>query len=506
MFSPADQELEWVRARVAARFPVYETKITEQAVQFLVTVDPATMEEKFDELRKELVPKDYIPFLAKQGGEHVLLVQRRAPQRFLGTHVNLILLVATLITTTIAGALNWGGYDDIDWASPEAFAKGVVFFTVPLLAILGIHEMAHYVMAKRYKIHASLPFFIPAPVVPLGTFGAMISMRDPIPSRKALIDIGAAGPLAGLVAAIPITLAGLWLMAIDPRPVPPNPGGGYAIELPILYQALAWFVPIPQDAILHPTAFAGWVGLFVTALNLLPAGQLDGGHVARALLGENQRYVSYGATLFMLFLGLFFSSSWFIIAIFILVLGTRHPPPLNDLTALDPKRYVLGVLTAAVLIGSFAAQPLAPIEPFGEIQFEETVNPGTPVQTITLVINLSRPAERNSTHAFLVANAGNVRTQVNLTLDALDLQNLRNVNLSASFESVSVGNRSVSIGNGSVVFSFNSDESANVTLRIDATAYALAPQDWTFSVRASVTGEGVRPETTDLGVTLRFVQ
>lgn len=309
MFAQADRDVEWVRSQVAARFPVYETKVTEQAVQFLVTVDPATMESKFDDLRKELVPKDYIPFLAKQGGEFAVLVQRRAPQRFLGTNVNLILLVATLVTTTIAGALSWSGYDEVDFLSVDAFAKGSVFFTLPLLTILGVHEMAHYIMAKRYRVHASLPFFLPAPPFPLGTFGAMISMRDPMPSRRALIDIGAAGPLFGLVTAIPITLVGLWLMAVDPRPVPPNPGGGFAIELPILYQALALFVPIPQDSILHPTAFAGWVGLFVTALNLLPAGQLDGGHVARALLGENQRYLSYATTLFMLFLGILFNSS-----------------------------------------------------------------------------------------------------------------------------------------------------------------------------------------------------
>lgn len=498
MFSPANSDLEWVRARVAARFPIYETKVTEQAVQFLVNVDPSTMEAKFDELRLELVPKDYIPALAKQGGEYVVLVQRRAPQRFLGRNVNVILLVATLFTTTIAGALSWSGYDGVAFASLEAFGKGSVFFTLPLLSILGLHEMAHYMMAKRYKVHASLPFFLPAPPIPLGTFGAMISLRDPIPSRKALIDIGAAGPIVGLLTAIPVTLAGLWLMAIDPRPAPPNTGGGLQIQLPYLFQALAWLVPIPPDAIIHPTAFAGWVGLFVTALNLLPAGQLDGGHVARALLGENQRYLSYGATLFMILLALVPGGyqGWFIIAIFIIVLGARHPPPLNDLTPLDAKRYVLGAITASVLVLSFAVAPVVQIEPVAKIQFEQIGAEGVPVQTINLTVG----AGNKTTASFRVVNAGNVKTAVNLTLD---LQNLQNANLTVAFESVTIGTRSVAPGNGSVSFAFDSDEVANVTLTVNATAYTLASANWKFSVRASVDGEGVRPATTELGFILR---
>src|SRR3972149_5377425 len=131
MFSQAGQELEWVRSRVAERFPVYETKVTEQAGQFLVNVDAATMEAKFDDLRTELVPKDYIPVLAKQAGEYSVIVQRRPPQRFLGTHVNLILLIATLVTTTIAGALNWGGDGDLDWGPPRAVAEGAGVFPPP---------------------------------------------------------------------------------------------------------------------------------------------------------------------------------------------------------------------------------------------------------------------------------------------------------------------------------------------------------------------------------------
>ncbi len=191
MATNVDKEIEYVRGVVAARFPVYETRVTPQAVQFLVTVDPATMEAKFEDLRKELVPKDYIPALTKEGGEHMILVQRRPPQRFVNARVNLILFALTVATTLWAGAVLWAGYEDIDWLSLRAWGMGGLAFTLPLLTILGVHEMGHYVVAKRHQVKASLPFFIPAPILPLGTFGAMISMRDPLPNRKALLDIGA---------------------------------------------------------------------------------------------------------------------------------------------------------------------------------------------------------------------------------------------------------------------------------------------------------------------------
>jgi len=497
MFSPADEELEWVRSRVAARFPVYETKVTEQAVQFLVNVDPASLEAKFDELRLELVPKDYIPVLAKQGGEYAIIVQRRAPQRFVSTQVNLVLLVVTLATTTLAGALYWSGYDSVDFASLDAFANGTLFFTLPLLAILGFHEMAHYVVAKRYKVHASLPFFLPAPPIPLGTFGAMISMRDPMPSRRALIDIGVAGPLMGLAIAIPVTLVGLVLMQLDPRPLPPNLGGGFTINLPILYQALAYFVPVPQDAAFHPTAFAGWVGLFVTALNLLPAGQLDGGHVARAILGDNQRFLSYGAILFMLFLALYFGyEGWFIIAIFILVLGARHPPPLNDLTKLDLRRYVLGAFTASILVLSFATVPLASIPPDAHVTFAVPGAPDAPISELNQTVTMGT----NATLTFLVINRGNVLTAVNLTLD---LQNFFGENLTVSFGNVTIGGQLVPVGAGYVVFRFNTSEVATVTLQIDATAYVLPPRNWTLAVLAAIDGELVPPEKLELPIMVR---
>ena len=498
MFSEADKELESVRSAVSQRFPVYDTRVTPQAVQFLVTVDPNTMEERFEDLRMELVPKNYIPFLAREGGEYVILVQRRPQQRFVGRHVNLILLVFTILTTTLAGAFTWGGYADVDAFSLEAVAGGSLYFTLPLMTVLGIHEMGHYVMARRYKVHASLPFFIPAPGTILGTFGAMISMRDPMPNRKALIDIGAAGPVLGILTAIPITLVGLALMSGDPHPAPPNPGGQLTVELPLLYQILAWFIPIPQDAILHPTAFAGWVGLFVTALNLLPAGQLDGGHVARAVLGDKTKYLSWAAIAAMLVLGIVTPfGGWLIIALFILLLGARHPPPLNDLTKLDVKRHGLAAVVVVVILLSFVAIPLQVVPPVRGIQFEDSGAPGIAVTELST----NASAGNLTSFSFVVNNTGNVRTNVTLRIDALDIGN---AGLNVSIREVQIGNRTVTVNADNTSFNLDSSEIAQVTLVLNATAYNLTlGQNWTFNVLARVQPDYFDPSDLMLRVTMR---
>ena len=408
--------------------------------------------------------------------------------------MNLILLVLTIGTTLLAGASNWAGYANIGTFTGEAFLLGGLSFTLPLLLILGIHELGHYVVAKRYKVNASLPFFIPAPFLPLGTFGAVISMRDPMPSRKALIDIGAAGPVLGLITAIPITILGMLLWGATPHPASANSGGTLLIDLPPLYRVLSYFIPIPQDTVIHPTAFAGWVGLFVTALNLLPAGQLDGGHVARAVLGENGKFVSYGALLLMLGLSLFYQG-WLIIAIFILLLGARHPPPLNDLTKLDAKRYGLASAAAIVLVLSFVAVPFTIVEPRTAVQFEA---PGAPGVGAT-AINATVAANGTTTSTFRIVNGGNVNTTVTLTLSLPNFP----ANLTVAFANVSVGNRSIPVTPASANFSFDAGEAANVTISINATAYRPGLTDFVFSVKASVTSEALaRPVAAELRVNL----
>ena len=190
---------------------------------------------------------------------------------------NLALFLLTVASTFYVGAE----------LSPGTGALRGWVFAVPLLAILVTHELGHYLQARRHRVEASLPYFLPMPLPPIGTLGAVIAMRGRIRTRNALFDIGASGPIAGLMIAIPVLAIGLRLSTIEP--IPPH---GFDEGQSLFYLAMKRLVlgPIPAgyDVFLHPTAFAGWAGLFMTMLNLLPIGQLDGGHVAYALFGKRQ--------------------------------------------------------------------------------------------------------------------------------------------------------------------------------------------------------------------------
>jgi membrane-associated protease RseP (regulator of RpoE activity) len=189
-----------------------------------------------------------------------------------------VLFACTVVSTFYVGALLVeNGHGPL---------RGWVF-AVPLLAILVTHEMGHWLQAKRHGVDASLPYFIPLPLPPLGTLGAVISMRGRIKSRDALFDIGASGPLAGMIVALPVLAWGLHLSVIEPIP-PHGVDEGQSILYLLMKRIVLGPIPSTHDVFLHPTAFAGWAGLFMTMLNLVPAGQLDGGHVAYALFGERQ--------------------------------------------------------------------------------------------------------------------------------------------------------------------------------------------------------------------------
>ncbi len=369
-------ELDRVRQAVAAYFPVYETRLGPQSVLFAVHVDAAALAFKFDQLRQELARIGYIPILRRETGEEFIEVIRkpRLPPR--RAWINVVLLAATIATTVFAGAMIWLTYVGRTVLGPADLLYGGLYFALPLLAILGVHETAHYLVARHYRLDASLPYFIPIPPpYILGTFGAFISMREPFPDRKMLFDVGAAGPLAGFAMSIPITLVGLTLSIHAPS-LPANycgPSilgqsyGNLLIGPSLIWAGLAAFFPSSIIS-LHPLALAGWVGILVTAINLLPAGTLDGGHVFRALLGDRARYVSYATAAALLCLGLFYIG-WILFGLLVLVLGLRHPPPLNDSTRLDRKRIAAGVLVAAILVGGFVLVPLA--TPTGALQVRD---------------------------------------------------------------------------------------------------------------------------------------
>ena len=361
-------ELDRLRRAVSAQFPVYETRLGPQSVLFAVHVDRAALAEKFDALRQELWTLGYIPFLRRESGEDFVEVIRRPKTGRTRLWINVLLLAGTVATTTFAGALVWLTYVGGMQLSATDFVNGAIYFALPLMTILGLHELAHYVVARRKHLDASLPYFMPIPPPMLfGTLGAFVSIREPFPDRKALFDIGASGPLVGFVASIPIALAGLYLSVHAPVLPASYCGpsilgqsyGNLLIGTPLFWWFFSLFFP-PGLANLHPLALAGWVGIFVTAINLLPAGQLDGGHIFRALFGDRSRYVSYGAVLFLFGIGIATGYlGWWFFALLVLVTGMRHPPPLNDQTPLDGRRYATGALVIGILVSGFVLVPIA---------------------------------------------------------------------------------------------------------------------------------------------------
>ena len=270
--------------------------------------------------------------------------------------LHLGLLLATVVTTVVAGALQQG-VNPLE--TPELLSKGIPF-SFTLLLILGAHEMGHYLVSRRHQLDVTLPYFIPAPPIPfiIGTFGAFIRIRSPIRDKRALLDVGCSGPLIGVLVSIPVILIGLKLSTVTVI------GGGketVTLGEPLLFKLLSWLALGPmtpeQNVILHPVAFAGWIGLLVTALNLLPVGQLDGGHVAYALFPESHRYISLGTLGLLVVCGVIFWQGWLMWAVLLVFLGWRHPPPYQFWVPLDRRRRVLGIITIVVFALTFSPAP-----------------------------------------------------------------------------------------------------------------------------------------------------
>lgn len=471
----ADQEIEGLREIVARHFTVYGSVVTPLALTFQVA-QPAdgNVEKPFDAVRRDLVPKDYIPSITRERGELLVHIQRRPKQRFTGLSVNVTMLLVTIVTTVFfGGAWNWSQYMNEPLLSADAILNGTVFFTLPLLAILGFHEMGHYVVAKHYKMQASLPFFIPS-IPPLGTFGAFISMRDPLPSRRALLDVGASGPLVGFAIAIPVTLAGLFLTAANPHPLLPVAGEFQIVNGSLFYDFLKLFFPMPAGIAPHPLAFAGWVGLFVTAINLLPAGQLDGGHIARALLGERQSLISWGALGLLVLMGAVYSG-WFIFAFLILIIGVRHPPPLNDLSRLDAPRTLVGIAAVAILLTTFVVQPFLFVPVQQGISFQDLS--GAPVSDLPANVTPGSSAMI----VFALNDTSTLADQVHLVINP---NNLDKVSFNFSVVNVTVEGRTTPINASEATFTLGNGQRAIVYLRVDAPLSAPTNTIVTFTVQA----------------------
>lgn len=350
-----DLTLQEIEAEVKRHFYIYETKVYPEYIEFHVVLpeEKERVEREFRDLWKSLKKDGYVPTLSGRKGEYIVQVIRLPPQRFRGFYVNIVLLVATVISTVIAGAMDYAGYFNINWLTFKAMAGGAIFFAAPLLLILGLHELGHYFAAKKNGVRASLPFFIPAPSI-IGTLGAFISIREPIPDRKALLEIGASGPIVGFLVAIPMAILGNYLGSVY-HPVIQDSLIVTEIFPPIIYYLINFLVSSPSY--MFPTAFAAWVGFVVTAINLLPIGQLDGGHIARAILGERSKYLSYAFLAFLFFMG-FFYLGWLIFALFVLILGLSHPPSLNDVSKVSRKGYMVGILAIMLIAVTFVPVPI----------------------------------------------------------------------------------------------------------------------------------------------------
>jgi len=296
------------------------------------------------------------------------------PRSRLGLHI--ALFAATFVTTAMASAFNLGA--DV-FAEPSSLVSGFPY-AIAIMAILLFHECGHYLLARAHGVDATLPFFIPAPPVVffIGTLGAFIRMRSLPRDRRALFDIGAAGPWAGMMVAVPALMLGLALSEIRP----PEPGGDVGLFLgdSLLFKMLTWVVlgTTGDDVtiVLHPVALAGWVGLLVTALNLLPVGQLDGGHVVYAALGERwHRWISRGTLTALVVLGLGGAATWLVWAVLLSFLGLRHPRLLDAETPLSRRRKWAAAATLAMFLVTFMPEPVYFSEPAPRIPRDEHAIP-----------------------------------------------------------------------------------------------------------------------------------
>jgi len=276
--------------------------------------------------------------------------------------LNVALFALTCCTTLVVGALMMvdfrGQAADLGglWRNPSVLLSGLPF-CISIMTILFAHEMGHYLTCKHYGIAASLPYFIPMPISPVGTMGAFIRIRSPIHNRAALLDVGIAGPIAGFVLAVPTLVVGLMLS----RFVAVTPGAGFGIGEPLIFKLVALLLgktpPPGMELYVHPIAFAAWFGFFATAMNLLPAGQLDGGHVAYALFGDFHKKISLGFVVTLVPLGIFFWPGWLVWTTLLLFIGVNHPVTLDDSVPLQRRHLWLGWIGLAMFVLCFMPIP-----------------------------------------------------------------------------------------------------------------------------------------------------
>lgn len=327
-------------------------------------------EAAYERLDSPLKALDLFAAFREEAGKHVVyIVQGRVDPPPRSWWPNLLLLLATIVSVLIMGTVQAASELAIsDMRQAAAIMNDIwanlwrgIPYAASVILILGAHELGHYFAARRHKVAVTLPYFLPFPY-PLslfGTLGAFIQLRQPIRNRKILLDIGAAGPLAGLVFAVPILLIGL---ATSPRL--PLQSSGYQEGNSILYALAKFlvfgeFLPSAQaDVYVNQLAWAGWIGLFVTGLNLIPVGQLDGGHVMYSLFGDRARMLYLPSIAALTILTILTEGALILILLLLLFLGRAYAVPLDNITQLDPRRRRIALGTLAVFVLVFVPVPL----------------------------------------------------------------------------------------------------------------------------------------------------
>lgn len=298
--------------------------------------------DRYAQLTGELEEIGYVPWINELHGNYYLNLAKLKPSKISRHHINIVLFLATIASTFFAGYY-FIGHGVIDG----------ITFCVAIMAIIGIHETAHYFAARKYGIKATLPYFIPAPTF-IGTFGAVINVKSPIPNKNALFDLGASGPLAGIIITIPVLIIGIYFSTVEPLKA-----GSVLFNPPLLMSIIAYFAapPVPAGYMLniHPVAFAGWVGIVVTMLNLMPVAFLDGGHISRSIFKQNiHKFLSFIGVVVTIMLG------WIPMAIlmaFIMLTSREHPGALDNVTKLSRNRKMLSIVLLVVLILCLAPAP-----------------------------------------------------------------------------------------------------------------------------------------------------
>ena len=341
--------------------------------------------EAYDQLAEWLSPHHAMPiFRVEDGGQVIYLAPKQPEPKKEKVSTNIILFVLTVFSVMLAGAQPAGPIPNDPAGQMLLLAKSILTgwpFALSLLGILVAHELGHYFMSRHHKTPASLPYFIPFPLSPLGTMGAAIIMRSIPKNKRVLFDIGIAGPIAGLVVAIPVLFFGLSLSTmgtIDPNPNSFIEGNsllylfakyvtfGQLLPAPVEPQGFLYWLqyfftgrPIPfggLDVFIHPVAFAGWAGILVTALNLIPVGTLDGGHIIYALLGEKARKAFPFIIALLIVLGISWST-WWLWAALLFWLGRVNAQPLDQITTLDPARRLIAYTMIIIFVLVFMPVP-----------------------------------------------------------------------------------------------------------------------------------------------------